>query len=1152
MKDFRDDNKSPYGYLLKKTIRIMKLSILLTFVAIFQIFAAESYSQATKMTLKFDNVKISDVLKEIENQSEFYFLYSPKLIDVDKKVSIQAENKSIRDILNDLFKGEIKFAVYDRQIILASGDQAGILSPFQQRTITGTVKDKDGNPLPGVNVVVTGTTIGTITDVNGRYNIEIPQGAKSLTFSFIGMQSVQVNIGTENTIDVQMSEEVVNLEEVVVSALGIKREEKALGYAVQKVDGESLQKVMGVETATALTGKVAGLLVKNTTDFAVAPSFTLRGENPLLVIDGVPYNNKKLSDIASEDIESISVLKGATASALYGYRGASGAILITTKNGSANQSGITADFTTNTMFTAGFLALPEKQAVYGRGSNNTYDKNSTSSWGTKMDGSIQNQWDPVLKDYRDYEYLPLGRDNFKNFLEQGYVTNNNFSVGYKGDVISLRSSVNWTENKGIYPNSMLDKYAYKLSGDVNAGRFKISSNLSYARRYSPNMGSNGYTSYDPMYSLLIWTPSDFDIRDYKDYWLVPKQSQNWTYRSGPNNPYFDRYERTNEVSRDIFNADVLSSYQITDWLKASIRSGLDFYTDRGVQRVSWGSYTSTGNTAIPGNPYTWNGAWTGGYNIGQTQGLSMNNDLLLTGDKTFGKFGIEYLAGGTIYYTQDYNMYAQTVGGISVPGFFSIKASVNPPTISQSTYRQQVNSLFGRLALSWNKLVYIEATGRNDWSSTLPETTRSYFYPSVSSSFILSELLPGTKSWLDLLKLRGSWTMSKTPPAIYAINSTFTLNSSTWNTLNGATAPSSLYDPNVLPETATTFEVGLQGVVFKNRLSVDVAYYNKHMYNFLKSAPLSSASGYTSFYVNIDEEISRRGWEVAVNATPVRGRDLQWDLGLNWTTYARYYTKLDSVYSDNKPWVKVGERVDAFVSKDFVKVPATGEYIFNNGRLMTSQYDSRFGFYDPDWIWGLNSTLRFKNFTLFISMDGVVGGLITERTESYMWQAGVHPKSVTKEREFDVATPGSRNFLGKGVKVVSGSVTYDQFGNITSDTREYAPNDVYTTYKQYVIDLHNSSAWGGRGTRADAYSKTFLKLREVSLTYDLPGKFIPKLAKSASVSFVGQNILLWAKDFVYSDPDGGENSLYGTNAGGASDFQDPSVRYVGFNVKLTF
>jgi outer membrane receptor protein involved in Fe transport len=602
------------------------------------------------------------------------------------------------------------------------------------------------------------------------------------------------------------------------------------------------------------------------------------------------------------------------------------------------------------------------------------------------------------------------------------------------------------------------------------------------------------------------------------------------------------YEKTNEISRDLFKADVSLSYQLTDWLNASVRSGIDFYTDRGDQRISWGSYTSTGNTPIPGNLYTWNGAWTGGYNTGQTQGYSMNNDLLLTGGKSFDKISVEYLAGGTIFYKEDENIYAQTSGGISVPGFFSLKASVNPLLVSQSTYRQQVNSLFGRVAFSWNKLIYLEATGRNDWSSTLPEETRSYFYPSVAASFVVSELLPeSTKSWLDLLKVRSSWTVSKTPAAIYAITSAFTINSATWGTLNGATAPSSLYGEGLLPESANTFEVGLQGFVFKNRLMVDLSYYNKRLYDFLKSAPLSAATGYTGNYINVDEEITRRGWELTVNVSPVRTTDLQWDIALNWSTFARYYTQLDSLYSLKKPWVAVGERADHFISRAFVRVPETGELIYNNGRLQYSQYDSKFGYSDPDWLWGVSSTVRYKAFSLFLSLDGVVGGLMNTRTESYMWQSGGHPESLTEARAKDVATPGSLNYLGEGVKVISGTVTYDNVGNITSDTRVYAANDVYTTYRQAAIDLHNSSAWGGNGSPADTYSKTFLKLREISLTYNLPGKYTQNWAKAASVGFVGQNVLLWAKDFKYSDPDGGRE-----------DFADPAVRYLGFNVKLTF
>lgn len=1018
----------------------------------------------------------------------------------------------------------------------------------QEVQISGVVKSAADNlSLPGVSVVIKGTTTGTVSDINGKFNIKASPN-QILVFSFVGMNSQEIIVAAGNpVINVTLTQEAILMEEVVVTALGIKRSEKALGYSVQKVDGKSIQKVASVDVATSLTGKVAGLLVKNSSDFGAAPVMTIRGESPLLVIDGVAYQNKTLSDISAEDIESMSVLKGATASALYGFRGANGAILITTKNGSTNAGGINVDFATNTMFTAGFLAIPEKQSMYGRGNNNTYDKNNTSSWGTTMDGKSVLQWDPFLMTDKESPYLPVGANNFANFLEQGYVSNNNLNIAYKGEIASVRSSFNWTQNKGQYPNSMLNKYTYTFGGDVNLEKFKLSSNLSYSKRTSPNMGSNGYTSYDPMYSLLIWSSADFNILDYKNnYWLVKDQVQNYTYgkSSSMNNPYFDRYAKTNPATHDLFNADVTMSYQLADWVKASIRSGLDFYTDKGEVMCAWGSYLSTGNTPIPGNPYTWLGGTAGGYGIGQSQGISMNNDLLLTGDKSFNKINVEYLAGGTIFYKMDDNMNANTSGGISVPAFFSLKASVSPAIVNQSSYAQQVNSLYGRVAVSWNKLVYIEATGRNDWSSTMPADTKSYFYPSVAGSFVVSELLPGTRSWLDLLKVRSSWTMSKTPPSIYAVNSVFGINAGTWNTLNGAYPPSSLYPAGLTPSAANTFEVGMQGMVFKNRLMVDLSYYSKRMYDMIITGPISPATGYSGVFTNTNEEQTRKGWELAVTGTPLRSQDWQLDLGLNMSRYATYYAKLDSVYSNpsNYPWVKVGERVDVLVSKDFVKVPGTGEIIASSsGRLQYSAYNSNFGWKDPDFVWGLNATLRYKAFSLFVSVDGVMGGIMNTRTESYMWQSGVHPDGLTEARALDVATPGSANYLLQGVKVVSGTVTYDKIGNITSDTRVYAPNDVYTTYSRYAIDLHNSSAWGGNGSPADTYSKTFFKLREMSLTYNLPTTLLHGVAKAGSVSFVGQNVLLWAKDFKYSDPDGG-----------VEDFSDPAVRYLGFNVKLTF
>ena len=1012
----------------------------------------------------------------------------------------------------------------------------------QNKTISGRIIAENGDGVSKASVIVQGTKIGTSTNEKGEFTISVPSTAKVLVISCVGFSTLLEPISGRTVIDVKLLPSAQEMKDLVVTALGIKREEKALGYSVQKISGESLQRVSGVDVATSLTGKVAGLLVKNSSDFGVTPDLTIRGERPLLIIDGIAYANKTLSDISSEDIESISVLKGATASALYGFRGASGALLITTKKGSTNKPGITIDFATNTMFTAGFLAIPKKQTVYGRGGNMTYDKNSDNAWGAPMDGTIRNQWDPFLMAYRDYPYLPVGKDNFKNFLEQGYVTNNNLNVGYREGNVSLRSSVNWTQNKGQYPNSKLDKYTYTLGADINLKKFKLSTNLSYAKKHTPNMGSNGYTSYDPMYSLLIWSGADYDIRDYKNnYWLTPGLVQNFTYRSGSNNPYFDRYEKRNEVTRDIFNADLTMSYQVTDWLKATVRSGLDFYKDLGQLRLSMGSYTMSGNTPIPGNLYTWNGGNTGGYSIGQTSGNSINSDFLLTGDRSFLKdFKVEYLAGGTIFYKKDDNINSNTVGGISVPGFFSIKASVNPASVTQSTYAQQINSVFGRVGLSWKKMAFIELTGRNDWSSTLPKSTRSYFYPAVAGSFVISELLPNTKNWLDLLKARGSWTKTKGIPGIYESSSSYSLNSGTWNALNGANAPSNLYPSDIKPWGTRTFETGLQGVVLKNRLMVDVTYYSKRIYDAIISGPLSAASGYTGVYTNSKEITTRKGWEIILNGSPIKNKDWQLDLGVNWSTFKRVYTQLDPTYSAKKPWVNIGDRVDVLGSRAYLRDPA-GNLIFNNGRLVYSGYDTKFGFTDPDWIWGINANLKYKNLSLFISVDGVHGGLMNTRTESYMWQSGVHPDGLTAQRALDAATPGSKNFLGAGVKVLSGTATYDALGNITSDTRVFAPNDVYTTYKQYAIDLHNSSAWGGNGSEADTYSKTFFKLREISLTYTLPTKILHGVAKAASVSFVGQNVLLKAKDFKYSDPDGG-----------SEDFADPAVRYLGFNIKVTF
>ena len=1021
----------------------------------------------------------------------------------------------------------------------------------QKKEIRGVVLDGNGIPVIGAGVVEAGTRNGSITDNEGAFTLRVAPGA-TLVVSSLGYREVEVNVGAQDFLRITIEDDAELLDATVVTALGIKREEKALGYAVQKVDGSAVQKVSTLDVGTALAGKVAGMLVRTSSDFNSQPNVLIRGEAPLLVVDGIAYANKKLSDISPEDIADISVLKGATASALYGYRGASGALIVTTKNGSEAGTGVTVDASTNTMFTAGYLAIPEKQTVYGRGTSNIYDKNATYAWGTVMDGTIRNQWDPFLMEYRDYEYLPVGKDNFKNFLEMGYITNNNVNVAFKAREMSVRSSLNWTGNKSRYPNHRVDKFSYSLGGEVRLDRFHFASNITYAKRYSPNSGLNGYTGYDPMYNLLLWSSADFDILDYKDnYWVTPGEVQNYTLRTGHDSVWFDMYEKINEKSRDLFNADFSASYDIAPWLKATLRTGLDFYVDSGKMKISRGANVGTGNNGIPGGG-TWLGAnKTGAYATGRNQGWSLNTDVLLSGSQAFLEdFEADYLAGGTVYYNTASQLYGQTNGGISVPGYFSLNASVNAPSVKETMLlEQQVNSVFGRLALSWRKLFFVEATARNDWSSTLAgpgmdKSGISYFYPSVSGSFVSSELLPEqTRSWLDLLKLRGSWTVSKTPPAVYSINQAFSTSANVWNELSGATAPHTLEAFTLSPSAARTYEAGGQAIFFKNRLSLDFSYYDKEMYNELKNGPVSPATGVNAQKINSQERIARRGWELSLGGTPVLTRDWEWNVAANWSSYKRIYTALDETYSSKKPWVQVGNRVDAYVIKPWLRVPATGELITNNGRLVKSNYDAVVGYADPRGMWGFNTTLRWKNLSLYAAIDGVVGGLGYSMTEIYLWRSGNHPDSVTPERALDVATPGSKNFLLQGVKVTGGTVSYDTDGNITSDTRTYAPNDVYTTYKDYVTDAHANLAWSGGPTEFDVYSLSYCKLREISLTYQFPRKALDKVRflKGASVSAVGQNVLLFAKDFRFSDPDGG-----------TEDLADPAVRYLGFNVKLTF
>ncbi|MFN8349628.1 MAG: SusC/RagA family TonB-linked outer membrane protein [Spirosomataceae bacterium] len=990
--------------------------------------------------------------------------------------------------------------------------------------VTGTVTDENGAPLPGVNVIEKGTISGSITDAEGKFKLSVKSDKSVLSFSYIGYIGQEIEVGTKTFFAIRLTTDTKILSEVIVTALGVKREEKSLGYAVQKVAGPSLQTVKGVSVGTSLTGKVSGLWVRNSTEFNQMPTLTLRGETPLLVIDGVPYNNISLNNIAQDDIESIDVLKGPTASALYGSRGGSGAVIVTTKKGSANK-GLTVTVNTNNMFNAGFLMLPEVQHSYSAGIGGVYDP-TDYVWGQKLDIGIKaNQWNPITKQMEMQELTSRGRDNFRDFLVPGVITNNNISVSQTGENGSFRVSVNHVYNKGQYPNLKSNSFNFTLGGEMKVGdRFKLSGQMGYNKRSAPQTTGAGYSDQGYIYNILMWMGPEYRLSDYKDnYWLIPDVQQNWHYKAWYDNPYFIANEKLWGVYENKLNANLTATYKLFEGANLIVRPGFDLYSNDETKRN-------------PPNILSNRGWDTPGlYSINKSTGWSFNGDALLTYTKTIGDLGIDALAGGAIYALQNNNLYSATRSGILIPGYYSLNNSVERPNVSVGANAKQVNSVYGKLTLSYKNMLFVDATGRNDWSSTMPKTSRSYFYPSLGGSFVISEVLGDLPSWLDFWKLRGSWTLSKSDLGIYATNQSYSTTIAAWNAFNSAAYPTTIRSAdNILPETNRTWEIGTAAYFLKKRLKLDIAYFDKFNYNRQTNANVSSASGFVNTLINWDETLVRRGLEVSLEATVLKKNDWQWDAIANYSYNHRYYKDLAATSAKNS-WTVPGGRADTYTDRVWLTDPATGSLIHRtNGLPLLSDYSYLRGYTDPKFLWGFANTVKYKQFNLMVNFDGRVGGVLNNYSSYKMWDTGSHPDSDNQWR-YDEVVNKNKSFVGKGVVVSSGTVTFDSYGNITNDTRVFAPNEAKVSYQDYSRSY-------GDGTRGIT-DATFLKLREVSLGYNLPAslaKFIG--ARSASISVTGQNVWMWTKAFRFADPDKADDT----------QLTSPSVRYMGGNITLTF
>lgn len=1125
----------------RQILLVMRLTLILLIFGLTQV-QAKSYAQ--DITLNVSSLSLKQTFSKIEAQTGYSFFYKDADIQGKTVEELHINKEPLKSALAVILKQQqLGFVIKKKTIFIRKlpssvmSAQPEVAPPtIEQVSITGHITDRAGVALVGVAVQIKGTTKGVITDASGNFSISLQNPATArLIISFVGYITKEVAVGDNKEMNIQLTEQPHQMNDIVVTALGIKTQEKALGYSVQKVGGDQVATVKGIDIGTSLTGHVAGLVVRNSTEFNQTPNIQLRGESPLLVIDGVPYGNVNLRDIPTDDIAEMSVLKGSTAAALYGSRGANGAIMISTKKGTAN-GGLSVILNSNTMFSLGYLAIPEVQTSYAHGQNGHISTDYV--WGPKLDnGDSAMQWNPRTKQKELMPLISSGKNNLRNFMQTGIITNNNISVTKSGENGYFRAGLNHVYNQGQFPNEKLNIINYTMSGQIKMGdKFDMEGHMGYTRQTAPQTWGRGYGSQGYLYQILVWTGPDYDIRDYKDYWVTPHQKQNWLYDAWYDNPYLIAHEKLDGIENNKLNASLVANYHFSKDLKLMFRNGYDYYSNEETVRNPAG-INSTRAGSI-GNTFSWSWGGKGMVGMNEMWGYSLNSDLILTYNKKFGDFGLDALGGASIYYYKDRELGAKTVNGLQVPGWYSLAnaipstaVGVNSISNNFGTWAKQVNSLYGKASINWKNAAYIDVTARNDWSSTQPASARSYFYPSISSSIIMSEFIHLPKV-VNMWKLRGSWAVDKDMAGVYATNRLYLIGAS-WG-LTSSSYPSTLLPSDLLPSSTRTWEFGTAAYLFNSRLHFDVAYFSKLYYDRQTSVDISEASGFDKTLVNTHETIARRGLEITVDGSIIKNKNFEWHSTINYAFQHRYYVQLDPIYSSDNLWTKKGARVDTYLIDDWLRDP-NGAIIHESGFPVESDYESKIGYGDPDFTFGWINDFQFGRFSIGLNIDGRIGGIMYDDIWDVMFETGSSPQTDTKWR-YDQVVNGKDNYIGEGVKIVSGDVTYDKYGRITSDSRKYANNDVEVGYQDYEQSL---SGGGNHGY----LNESFVKVRELSIGYKLPTqKWFGKKAgiKSASVSLTAQNLFLFT-GFKYSDPDND-----------AEDLNAPSQRMMGVNIRLGF
>ena len=1023
----------------------------------------------------------------------------------------------------------------------------------QSNKVTGIVNDEFG-PVIGASVVEKGTSNGVVTDLDGKFSLNVKPGA-TLIISFVGYKQQEVKAGNA-PLNIVLEEDSKMLSEVVVTALGIKRERKALGYGVAEVQGEALTKAKETNVINSMAGRVPGLVVTQTAGGASGSSrVILRGSTemtgnnqPLYVIDGVPLDNTNfgsagtyggfdlgdgISSVNPDDIESMSVLKGPAASALYGSRASHGVILITTKK--ANKDKVSVEYNGTLTFDTQLAKWDDVQQVYGMGANGTYPINAVSntnmSWGAKTDGTNMLKYFDGVE--RPYLIVP---DNTSQFFRTGFTATNSAIIGVNNGKTGIRFTYTDMRNKDIVPKTHMSRDIFNLRANTTAGKFDLDFSANYTREDVKNRPALG-DSKSNIGKNLMTLATTYDQEWLKTYQDANGEYSNWNGMDPYNvNPYWDVYKNSNNSKKDQFRFNGKVVWNITQHLKIQGTAGAE---------LNWFTFEDYKAPTTPG------------YESGYLQNNNFRNrmynfELLALYNNSWGDFDFNATLGGNLYKVNNQTI-VTTAKDMKIRDVVALM-SFNEVSVEPYSYRKQINSVYGAVNLGWKHMLYFDATLRGDQSSTLPISNNMYIYPSFSGSFVFSELLKlGDK--LPYGKVRMSWAQvgSDTDPyqlGLVYTKSKFAYPGYTIGYISNGTIP----NKDLKPTKTNSFEMGLELKFLKNRIGLDFTYYSQLSKNQIMGMASSSTSGYGYRLINAGE-IENKGVEIALNTRPIQTKDFSWDLNFNFSKNSNKVKKLvddmDMFELEKATWLdvqvaaKVGENFGSIVGPDFQR-NENGDILIDpsTGLPMYDKSNHVLGNASWDWTGGVYTNFSYKNISLSAVFDVKVGADLYSMSARAAHETG-KSMATLEGREAWYKSEEARQAAGYAKDSPDWIPTggFIAPGVIDNGDGTYRENDIVINPEKYWMSVCRNAP------SMFIYDNSYVKCREITLSYTLPKAWLKNVVDGLTISFVARNPFIVWKNIPNIDPDSNYNNTTGM---GMEYGSLPSRKSYGFNVNVKF